>query len=233
MQYNTGDQLRLTGKSGIYSLVIMLIPTQSQNVLFDFVACSDADGNNYTVVKIDKQIWMAENLKTSKYNDSSIIPNVTDPTVWTALTTPAHCWYNNDSVGFKASGYGALYNWYAVNTGNLCPADWHVPDDNVWTILTNFLGGETVAGGKLKDTGANHWVATSAGCTNSSGFTAFGAGWRDLYSFYYGGYGGIWWSSGEADTANAWYRGMYYYYNSVENKNGSKVKGFSVRCLKD
>jgi uncharacterized protein (TIGR02145 family) len=194
---------------------------------------SDKDGNVYHTVTIGTQVWMAENLKTTKYNDGAPISNITDGTAWTALTTPAFCWYNNDSVGLKVTGYGALYNWYAVNSGKLCPTGWHVPSDAEWTKLTAYLGGDTFAGGKLKEAGTTHWTGTSPGCDNSSGFTALGSGWRDLYSFYYGGYGAMWWSSTADNTANAWYRGMYYFVSSVERKTKPKSDGFSIRCLKD
>ncbi|MDO9258157.1 MAG: FISUMP domain-containing protein [Bacteroidales bacterium] len=231
MQFNTGDQLKLTGISGIYSTVFMLIPIKTQSVAFNFIACTDADKNNYAVVKIGTQTWMAENLKTTKYNDGDSIPNVIG-NEWGALTTPAWCWYNN-SVVFKTYGYGALYNWYALNTDKLCPTGWHLPSDTAWTTLTSYLGGETVAGGKLKETGAMHWTSASTGCDNSSGFTALGGGWRNDYVSYYGGYGAMWWSSSSGNTTDAWYRGMYYFNNSVERKTAKKTGGCAVRCIKD
>jgi uncharacterized protein (TIGR02145 family) len=232
MQYNTGDQLKLTGKSGIYSTVFMMVPIKTQSVAFNFIACTDADKNNYAVVQIGTQTWMAENLKTTKYNDGDSIPNVINANDWGALTTPSYCWYSN-SVVFKTYGYGALYNWYAVNIDKLCPTGWHVPSDTAWTTLTSYLGGETVAGGKLKETGAMHWTSSSAGCDNSSGFTAPGGGWRNDYVFYYGGYGAMWWSSTSANATDAWYRGMYYFNNSVERKTAKKTGGCAVRCIED
>ena len=113
---------------------------------------SDADGYVYHTVTIGAQVWMVENLKTTKYNDGTAIPLVTDSTAWAILTIPGYCWYNNDAVTYKAT-YGALYNWYAVNTGKLAPKGWHVPADAEWTKLITFLGGEDVAGGKMKSTG--------------------------------------------------------------------------------
>ena len=122
------------------------------------VVVQDIDGNNYLTVTIGTQIWMAENLRTTKYNDGTAIPLVTDNTTWANLTTPAYCWYNNDAKT-NGSTYGALYNWYSVNTKKLCPTGWHVPNDTEWTTLTTYLGGTAVAGGKLKETGTAHWYS--------------------------------------------------------------------------
>ena len=108
----------------------------------------DSEGNKYRTVQIGTQTWMAENLRSTKLNDGTDIPFVPDVTLWSSLTTPGYCWFNNDSVG-----YGALYNWYTANTGKLCPEGWHVPGDEEWTILTDYLGGKSVAGGKLKEAG--------------------------------------------------------------------------------
>ena len=118
---------------------------------------TDDDGNVYHSVTIGTQVWMVENLKTTKYNDGTSIPLVTDATDWHNLLTPGYCWNNNDEATYKAT-YGALYNWYTVNTGNLCPTGWHVPGDAEWTTLTTYLGGEDVAGGKLKEVGITHWL---------------------------------------------------------------------------
>ena len=136
---------------------------------------TDIDGNVYHTVKIGTQVWMVENLKTTKYNDGTPIPLVTANSSWAILTTPGYCFYNNDANVNKAT-YGAMYNWYIVNTGKLCPAGWHVPIDAEWTTLTNYLGSENAAGGKLKEFGISHWVTPNDGTTNSSGFTALPAG---------------------------------------------------------
>jgi len=106
---------------------------------------TDYDGNNYKTTKIGNQVWMKESLKTTKYNDGTSIPLVTEPTTWSNLTTPGYCWYNNDQATYKAT-YGALYNWFTVNTGKLCSTNWHVPSDTEWTTLTDYLGGANVAG---------------------------------------------------------------------------------------
>ena len=141
MEYTTGDRLKFTGISGNYSTVLTDIPTQDKTITFNFIACTDGDNNNYPVVKIGNQIWMAENLKTTKYNDNTKYPLNTDNTEWSALTTPAYCWYNNDEASNKDT-YGALYNLYTVssmstNGKNVCPTGWHVATDNDWSILIN------------------------------------------------------------------------------------------------
>jgi len=109
---------------------------------------TDIDGNYYTTVTIGTQVWMVENLKTTKYNDGTGIPLVTDNTVWCNLSTPGYCWYNNDETTYK-NPYGALYNWHTVHTGKLCPSGWHVPTDSEWITLTSYFGGMNTAD-KLK-----------------------------------------------------------------------------------
>ncbi len=143
---------------------------------------TDVDGNSYKTVTIGAQTWMAENLKTSKYNDGTQIPNVTDYTNWSQLTTGAWAYYNNDSANYAK--FGKLYNWYAVNyetngNKNVCPTGWHVPTDEEWTILTDYLGGESVAGGKMKEAGNINWGGINninQDSTNKSLFTGLPGG---------------------------------------------------------
>ncbi|MFH1121669.1 MAG: fibrobacter succinogenes major paralogous domain-containing protein [Bacteroidota bacterium] len=194
----------------------------------------DVDGNVYHAVTIGTQTWMVENLKTTHYNDGSgeEIPNITDNFTWGGLTTPAYCWYNNDESN-KAT-YGALYNWYAVNTGRLCPSGWHVPSDEEWDVLFVYLGGLTVAGGKLKEAGTAHWFSPNTGADNSTGFTALpgGSHYTDG-AFHLKGKYGWYWSTTESTSTDAWH--PYFIYNSstVTRIAGSKSIGFSVRCIKD
>jgi len=195
---------------------------------------SDNDGNTYNTVTIGTQVWMAENLKTTKYNDGSDIPNVMDNTAWGANTAGAYCWYDNNANTYKAT-YGALYNWHAVNTGKLCPTGWHVPTDTEWTTLTTYLGGETVAGGKLKETGTT-WDTPNTAATNSSGFTALPGG--DRYNdgtFEYIGRYGYWWSSTGNGTGTALYRGITWLYGNANRYSfiDYRAYGFSVRCVRD
>jgi uncharacterized protein (TIGR02145 family) len=233
MHYTAGDRLKFKAISGIYSTVKTDIPTEDKTLAFYFVACTDGENNNYPVVEIGGQIWMAENLKTTKYNDGTSIPLVLDSASWTALSTPGYCWNNNDSATYRDT-YGALYNWYTVNSNKLCPTSWHVPTDTEWIILTDFLGGEDIADRKLREAGFTHWVSRNTKATNETGFTAIPGGARDLYGGHYivGGTG-YWWSSTQSSTFSAWLRGMYYNSSIVYRHKFSKRNGFSVRCLKD
>ena len=154
------------------SSVLISLPTSGM--------ISDIDGNEYETVKIGSQWWMAENLKTTRCNDGTLIPLVSNDSSWQNLLTPGYCWYNNDSIAY-ADPYGALYNYYSVadtNSSNICPIDWHVPSSAEWTTLTGFLGGTFVAGGKMKETGTAHWANPNTGATNESGFTGLPGGIR-------------------------------------------------------
>jgi uncharacterized protein (TIGR02145 family) len=233
MQYTAGDRLKITGISGNYSTILTDIPTGNKTVTFDFIACTDGDNNNYPVVKVGAQTWMADNLKTTKFNDGNIIPRVTDSVTWTTLITPAFCWYNNDADTYKDS-YGGLYNWFTVNTGKLCPTGWQVPADGDWTALTTYLGGQRVAGSKLKETGTTHWLSPNVGATNEIGFTALPGGYRrDNAKFWDMGSNGTSWSATEGSSSSAYYRSMFKYDSTVYRDGLDKKWGFSVRCLKE
>jgi len=200
---------------------------------------SDIDGNTYKTVQIGTQRWMAENLKTTKYNNGMSIPNVTDFIEWSNITTGAYCWYNNDALAYKAT-YGALYNWFAVNTRKLCPTGWHVPSDAEWAKLTTYLGGNDIAGGKLKETGNTHWQSPNIGATNASGFTALPGGTRNLFvdpdfnDWSWISLEANWWSASESIYNSAIYWGVFYNSNKIDNQSLLfKQSGFSIRCLKD
>jgi uncharacterized protein (TIGR02145 family) len=194
----------------------------------------DIDGNIYNTVVIGDQVWMAENLKTTKYNDSTDIPFISDNKDWKALFAPAYFWYDNDEKANKNS-YGALYNWYAVSTNKICPAGWRIPGYEEWTTMIEKLkGGERIAGGQLKETGTTHWKSPNKRATNSIGFTALPGGFRDSNGKFHdiGIYGG-WWSNTEASASKALYRGLLYDYGTVGSGESHKADGFSVRCLRD
>lgn len=194
---------------------------------------ADADGNVYNTLYLKDKIWMVENLKTTRYNDGTAIPLVTDNTAWAALSSSGYCYYNNDEITSK-SIYGGLYNWNAVNTGKLCPIDWHVPADAEWTELVNFMAGDTYAGGRLKETGTEHWLSPNAEATNDKGFTALPGGSRDTNGTFNNiGLDGIWWSSTEYNAGNALYRNMNYNTGSILRNYNNKSTGFSVRCVKN
>ena len=233
-------------KSGflVVLLTVILFPIflNAQNkVAKPASTVTDIDGNVYRTVKIGTQVWMAENLKTTKYRNGDSIANVTNDASWKALTTGAFCWYKNN-VANKAT-YGGLYNWFAVaDSRNIAPIGWHVATDAEWTNLTDFLGGEDVAGGKLKESGIRHWdspdfhVTNSSGfATNSSGFTALPGGGRnnDDGTFYGVGYGGNWWSSTAVGVSVAWNRSLYCISADFGRYDSYKEGGFSVRCMRD
>ena len=192
----------------------------------------DINRNSYETVKIGNQWWMAENFKATHYNNGDPILNITNNEDWGNLETGAYCDYKNDPDYVRV--YGRLYNWYAVNTGNLCPAGWHVPVDTNWTTLSTYLGGVSVAGGKMKESGTTHWSSSNNGATNESGFTALPGGDRHPDGIFLGiGDYGHWWSITEENTSDAWEWYISYYYADLYSFYGSKKHGFSVRCLKD
>jgi uncharacterized protein (TIGR02145 family) len=220
------------------------IPTENKTVTFTFTECKDGDNNYYPVVQINTQLWMAENLKTTKYNDGTTIPNITDDYAWYVLTTGAYSDYNNTPA--NSTIYGRLYNWFTVDNNaatkvasnggkNVCPTGWHVSTDAEWTTLTTYLGGQNIAGGKLIETGTNHWLVSYSEVTNETGFTAIPGGGRLNGGTYYEmGSSGLWWSSTESSlTTSGYYWAMGYSINVVNRVSVNKRYGFSVRCLQD
>lgn len=193
-------------------------------------------------ILICDQNWTIENLDVTTYNDGTVIPQVTNPTQWSALTTGAWCHYNNDPANDAI--YGKLYNWYAVagihdndpNTPNktLAPVGYHIPTDAEWTTVKNCLGGFSVAGGKMKSTGTSLWLTPNVGATNSSGFTGLPGGYRlSNGSFAYINYYGYWWTSSEFDVIYAWGHLLYYSDATAGRSTSAKLNGFSVRLIKD
>jgi uncharacterized protein (TIGR02145 family) len=192
-------------------------------------------------VTIGNQTWTTTNLDVATYRDGTPIPQITDPTQWASLKTGAWCYYENNSA--NGTIYGKLYNWYAVagihdtdpTTPNktLAPSGFHIPSDAEWTTLTTFLGGESVAGGKMKATGTKLWSSPNTGSTNSSGFAGLPGGFRFSGGFGDLGDNGWWWSASEYGTADAWCRNLYYYYGDAIKATFNKESGLSVRCLRD
>jgi uncharacterized protein (TIGR02145 family) len=194
----------------------------------------DIDGNEYQVIKIGSQWWMAENLKVTHYRNGDPIPEVTDSSAWSDLYSGAYCNYDNHEG--NASVYGRLYNWLAVNDSrNIAPEGWHVPSDAEWQTLVNYLGGNTVAGGKMKETGTVHWNSPNTGATNESGFTALPGGGRasGLFGSDFDGMGEIaaFWSSTSYSSNNAWARFLEYEHAEVNRAFAVKRYGLSVRCV--
>jgi uncharacterized protein (TIGR02145 family) len=193
---------------------------------------TDGSGNTYEILTVGWQTWMAKNLYTTKYSDGTDIPKVISSSSWSRLTSEAYCDYNNDAL--NAAIYGRLYNWYAVKTGKLCPTGWHVPSNNEWLTLTTVLGGESVAGGRLKETGTAHWTAPNSGATDEKSFTALPGGYRSRSGpFSNIGNIGYWWSSTEYMFPYANYRFMSYDNTVARRTYDSEGNGMSVRCLKD
>ena len=216
-----------------WSLVIFSCNSESSEGTME-----DIDGNIYRTIKIGKQTWMAENLRATTFKDGDPVPLVTDGSGWHNSSTPAFCWYNNDS-GAYSDPYGALYNYHAINTGKLCPSGWRVPTLQDFQVMitaldpaTNFVHHEvsTTAGGMLKVTGNSNWEGPNAEATNESGFSALPGGCRSW--------------AGNFSMMNA-----FGYYGSTMNNSSLAVRsatgsafirssvsgyvGVSVRCLKE
>jgi uncharacterized protein (TIGR02145 family) len=209
-----------------------------------FVGCPDKSSNpiNNNIadsVKICNQVWMTKNLNVDHYRNGDSIPEVRDSTEWSNLTTGAWCYYNNDPVMGKI--YGKLYNWFAVNDQRgLAPLGWHIPSDTEWVELELCLGGDNVAGVKMKEAGTSHWQSPNTGATNSSGFSALPGGYRNGFGdrngsgiCYFIGDFGYWWSSTEHFATYAWLRGLSCGYSNIFKSYDHKESGFSVRCIKD
>jgi uncharacterized protein (TIGR02145 family) len=190
---------------------------------------SDIDGKLYPTVLIGSQWWMAENLSTATYANGTPIPNVTNNFTWGGLSTGAWCNYNNDPANDAV--FGKLYNWFTtVDPSGLCPTDWHVPTDDEWTILSNELGGLSIAGGKMKS--LNLWNAPNTDATNESGFSGLPGGMFNNANFIIGNFG-LWFSSSENSSNLPWYRSLNLNHGGLTRDVTSKSVGFSIRCLKD
>ncbi|HYK45339.1 MAG TPA: fibrobacter succinogenes major paralogous domain-containing protein [Parafilimonas sp.] len=199
---------------------------------------TDVVAGKYAHVNIGSQVWMTNNLDVTHYRNGDKIPQVKDATKWAALTTGAWCWFNNDSA--IGAVYGRLYNWYAVHDPRgLAPLGWHVPSDLEWNTLSTYLGGDSVAGGKMKTTGiyeegSGRWHKPNLGATNSSGFSALPGSLRyNDGSFSIIGYYGRWWSSTKSSATNSWDRSLNTWVEDLGRSSDNKQFGFSVRCIKD
>ncbi|OFX89191.1 MAG: hypothetical protein A2X00_16510 [Bacteroidetes bacterium GWE2_32_14] len=192
----------------------------------------DADANNYQTIGIGYQCWMTQNLKTTKYNDGTNITLVNNDSIWNTLTSGGYCFYDTNAT-YKNT-YGALYNWYAVNTNKLCPTGWHVPTESDYDTLISYLGGATEVGKKLKEAGTTHWKTPNTDATDEFDFTALPGGKRDpdgLFDFMT--IEGDWWLSNEYSTKFSNYFYMMYNYNNSFKAYTNKTYGLSVRCIKD
>lgn len=222
-----------------YFLLIFFIsscndnPAESEKIDPTTGTVMDIDGNVYQTIKIGNQWWMAENLKAIRYRNGEALPNVTGNSNWDNLSTGAYCNYDNNITYVET--YGRLYNGYAVNDSrNIAPVGWHIPSDAEWQILVDFLGGTSVAGGKLKEADTTHWNSPNTDATNESGFSALPGGWR----VHSGGFTNIglvasFWSSKEDNSNSLWSLHLYNFQSDVGHMDFIKRNGFSVRCIKD
>lgn len=243
-------------------------------LLLSFVGCSkdevlpdgdtpgkvyDIDGNEYKTGLIGNQIWMAENLRVTRYLNGDLIPTDLSDNEWSNTFSGAYAIYphgggasEDDVEGINSSAemvkaYGKLYNWFAVDDSRgLCPAGWHIPSDDEWTVLQDYLGGEDIAAGKMKSTRTFHdhhprWDSPNVDASNESGFSALPGGRYTFdvqimkHRFVYIGRQGGWWSSTKKDEyyVSSWYRSLYSFNNNLSRNGASRGSGYSIRCIKD
>ncbi len=241
MQPGQGYQIKMTAED---TLTYPANDTTATSFTCGF-PISDYDGNIYNTVLIDSMCWMQENLRTTHYADGTTLLDGTNAgDISGDYISKYYFDFNNDTA--NTTIYGKLYTWAAMMNGasgsssvpsgiqGVCPNGWHVPSDDEWTDLTDYFGGLTIAGGKLKEAGTEHWSSPNTGASNESGFTALPGGYR--YSV--GSFGGLghfaeFWTSTESINNTSWFRTLYFQSNSVIRGNDTKAFGFSVRCIKD
>jgi uncharacterized protein (TIGR02145 family) len=226
----------------IMALVLIFANSCKKDTIIIYGSMTDPEGNTYKTVEIGTQTWMAENLKTTEYSDNTAIPNVTSNSAWIKLTTPGYCWYDNDETTNKPI-YGALYNWYTVKTGKLCPTGWHVPTDAEFKTLEMFLGMNqsqadgtswrgTDQGTQMKN--ATGWKTGENG-TNTSGFSALPGGYRYRLDGAFNNIGDLsyWWCSDEKSPSTGNYRRLDGSNAGVFREGTLESAGKYVRCVKD
>lgn len=217
-----GNQIAFTSETDAYL-----------NSSLNYNSLTDQNGNTYATIQIGTQVWMAENLGATTYANGDPIPNVTNSTQWSGLTTGAWSYYNANSI--YDNPYGKLYNWYAVtDPRNVCPVGWHVPTDAEWSILSAYLGGQGVAGDEMRSVGYNYWAFPNTGATNQSGFSGLPGGYRNsLGSFGLLLSRGYWWSATALTPSAALGRDLLGSNPNFFQNTDSKTCGYSVRCLMD
>ncbi len=222
--------LSITLKISILAIVLTYLPVD----LCAQITVTDIDGNVYNTVAIGNQLWMKENLKVARYRNGDSIPYVSDGTIWAGMTTGGQSDYNNYSSYNLI--YGKLYNFYAVtDSRHICPVGWHVPTQSDFTALVNYLGGESVAGGKLKESGSAHWYDPNLNATNETGFTALPGGFRWYVNGVFAGMSqiGQYWTSTEYNETEAYNLQLFYDDGTAPLGNNDKKEGYSVRCICD
>jgi uncharacterized protein (TIGR02145 family) len=239
--YNAGVNRKISGRNLRYGFAVRCaidftddcgVPNGDNSTCFSCGDTQEYDGYDYATVEIGDQCWFSENLRSEHYSGGQPIPGNLDDATWSNTEAGAQAFYGGEEGNL--SEYGRLYNWYAVNDARgLCPSGWHVPSDAEYTVLTDFLGGSGVAGGKMKEAGYGHWNSPNTGATNTSGFTALGGGWRGtsgsftnlLYNVYF-------WSSSPSGSS-AWSRLLFVSLPDVGRSNYNPRYGFAVRCERD
>ncbi len=230
MWYWANDIVLFKGKSGIYSRALAKEITGDEIIDFNFIPCTDSDGNHYTVVSIGQQTWMHNNLATTAYANGAALHNDTNAINWSLATQGSYVWYNNDMA--HKNTYGALYNWYAILGDSLCPPGWDIPDTLDWFDLISYTGGYPLAGGALKQTAITLWENPNTGATNTFGFSALPGGYRDSSSVFSEMYQtGSWWSKDTIDAVYAWSYAISHLNTEVAKNSLSKNMGFAVRCI--
>ena len=234
LEYTPGDRLKFKGISGIYSTVKTDIPTEDKTVTFNFMACMDGDGNNYPVVQIGNQIWMAENLRTTHYLTGDPM-GTTNPATLDIVEeiSPKYQWAYG-GIEANTPVYGRLYTWYAItDTRKVCPLGWHVPNDSEWATIEATVGGYTIASNILKETGNTHWLSPyNENATNESGFTGLPGGYRSGNGqFFLIQNDGYYWSSTESEQDRSWIRILNTVSPSVSRLDLLKSFGASIRCI--
>ncbi|HRW22440.1 MAG TPA: fibrobacter succinogenes major paralogous domain-containing protein, partial [Bacteroidales bacterium] len=241
------EAISVEGNKTIKTLVINeddeILNSGEIDFSFQFLNCIDPNGYQYSIVEIGEQKWMAENLNTNLYSDSTSIPEINDDETWIATNSGAYCNYENSAI--NSDYLGSLYNWYAVNnTKGICPDGWYVPSDSEWAVLEMYLGMNSnntnlvgwrgnMEGNMLKESGTDLWISQSETNINYSGFSAKPAGIRNFAGyFYYINENATWWTSTESNEANAWCRALQYDKSNIYREDGKKTMGFSVRCIK-
>jgi len=226
-----------------FFLLIISCEEKPTEIGDETVTVIDFDGNIYGTVQIGDQIWMAENLKVSHYNNGDPIPTNYDGSSWTNLSTGSYCIYDN--ITSNSNTYGYLYNWFAIDTDNLAPEGWHIPSEEEWLeLIGNIEGGSHIVGGKIKSTGTIEegnglWYSPNTGATNESGFTAFPSGSRrgseNLYPqgvYRKIGSSCFFWSS-NSNNFDGLYFNLDYDNSEITSSYNYKNTGISIRCIKD
>lgn len=212
-----------------YILFVVLLANCTGNY-----TVTDIDGNIYRTVQIGDQIWMAENLRVTRYRNGDTIPDITDANFWSHYATGARCYYNNDPN--NGSLYGCLYNWHVVrNNRPIAPAGWHLPSEEELAVLMNTLGGDTIAAGKMKLKGVGYWIYPNTGANNESGFGALPGGYRygEDGSFHTLGSNGYWWGATRSYELYSWSARLFTGFADVQRHKRFENYGLAIRCVKD